>query len=82
MVHLICKKCGKLYKSKGEQKEDLDFCECGGDLEYVQDFNMHFNEELDPINEFTICPNCGKEILSSEKHCKYCKTKIESKEKS
>ena len=83
MAHLICKKCGKIYRSKEEKIDDLGTCECGGDLKYIQNFNMHFDEELDPINELTICPNCGKEILSTEKLCKSCqdKQKAEKSEK-
>jgi hypothetical protein len=71
--HLVCEKCGGLYKLKeGESPDDFVSCDCGGNLKYIQNFNMHFDEELDPLNELTICPNCGAEILSSEKFCKSC----------
>lgn len=76
MSHLVCKKCGNQYKlENGESPEDYKNCECGGELKYVQNFNMHFDDELDPLNELTICPNCGKEILSTQKLCKSCKDK-------
>ncbi|MGZ7046727.1 MAG: hypothetical protein ACXVHP_00400 [Methanobacterium sp.] len=77
MDYLMCEKCGGHYKLKeGESPDDFVSCECGGKLKYMQDFNMHFDDELDPINEFTICPNCGKEILSSEKLCKSCSKEV------
>lgn len=49
----------------------FEICECGGSLKYVQNFNSHFDEELDPINEVNICPDCGTKILA-EKYCKSC----------
>ncbi len=79
MTHLLCLKCGKIYDLKEGQSE-LETCECGGELKYIQNFNMHFDEELDPFNELTTCPNCGKEILASEKLCKSCKDKEDKKE--
>lgn len=73
MPYLICKKCGGYYKLKeGEKLGDFEACECGGDLRYVQNFNEHFDEELDPINEFNICPDCGTENNKGEKYCKSC----------
>ncbi|MGZ7209348.1 MAG: hypothetical protein ACXVHV_05700, partial [Methanobacterium sp.] len=82
MDYLMCEKCGGHYKLKeGESPDDFVSCECGGKLKYVQNFNMHFDDELDPINEFTICPNCGKEILSGEKFCKSCKDESEDTKK-
>ena len=79
MSYLFCEKCGGYYKLKeGQSPDDFEFCECGGDLKYVQDFNMHFDEEMDPLNELTTCPNCGVEISAGEKLCKSC-SDIETK---
>ena len=73
MAYLICEKCGGYYRLKeGEDSEDFKTCECGGNLRYVQNFGEHFDEELDPINEFNICPDCGNEISPAEKYCKSC----------
>jgi hypothetical protein len=73
MSYLICEKCGGYYKlKKGEKPNDFETCECGGTLRYVQNFNAHFDEELDPINEFNICPDCGTESSAGEKYCKSC----------
>ena len=73
MSYLICEKCGGYYELKeGERPEDFKCCECGGNLKYVQNFGAHFDEELDPINEFNICPDCGNETPSGEKYCKSC----------
>lgn len=71
MPYLICDKCGKIYKLKeGESPDDFE-CECGGNApKYVQNFGSHFDEELDPLNELNICPDCGK-ILEKE-FCKEC----------
>ncbi len=82
MVHLICTKCGKTHELKEGQSEDLETCECGGELKYVQNYNMHIDDELDPINELNICPDCGKEILTTEKYCKSCRDKKNNLEKS
>ncbi|HEX3012960.1 MAG TPA: hypothetical protein VHO92_01630 [Methanobacterium sp.] len=35
--YLICKKCNRYYKLQpGESPEDFDKCQCGGELEYVE----------------------------------------------
>jgi hypothetical protein len=69
MSHLVCKKCGGRYKLKdGESPEDFKSCQCGGNLNYVQNFNSHIDEEMDPLNEINICPDCYTEAPSSEKH--------------
>ncbi len=71
MFYLICEKCGGYYTLKeGEKPEDFEMCECGGSLRYIQNFNSHIDEELDPINEINICPDCGTESPSGEKHSK------------
>lgn len=73
MSYLICEKCGGYYKLKeGEKPDEFEACECGGSLRFVQNFNAHFDEELDPINEFNICPDCGIENSADEKYCKSC----------
>jgi predicted nucleic acid-binding Zn ribbon protein len=80
MSRLVCEKCGGYYKLKeGESPEDFKSCQCGGNLKYVQNFNSHIDEEMDPLNEINICPSCGTEAPSSEKYCKSCNT-IKSKE--
>ncbi len=72
MSYLICKTCGGYYTLKdGEKPEDFEMCECGGPLRYVQNFNSHIDEELDPINEINICPDCGTESPADE----YSKTR-------
>jgi predicted nucleic acid-binding Zn ribbon protein len=77
---MVCEKCGGYYKLKeGESPEDFKSCQCGGNLKYVQNFNSHIDEEMDPLNEINICPSCGTEAPSSEKYCKSCNT-IKSKE--
>lgn len=82
MSHLICEKCGGRYKlKKGESPNDFTSCECGGNLKYIQNFNMHFDDELDPMNELTICPNCGADVFSSEKYCKFCGSITENNKK-
>ena len=52
MCYLICKKCGKYYKlKKGDSPEDMaKKCHFGGSLKYVQNFDMHITDELDPLN--------------------------------
>ncbi len=60
MPYFVCEQCGKRYKLKENGSPNaLDPCECGGKFKYVQSFGAHFDEELDPINEFNICPGCG-----------------------
>lgn len=81
MSYLICEKCGGYYKLKeGENPEEFKACECGGHLRYVQNFGEHFDEELDPINELNICPDCGKENSAAEKYCKSCGKMIKDTE--
>lgn len=73
MSYLICEKCGGYYTlKKGEKPDDFETCECGGSLRYIQNFNSHFDEELDPINEINICPDCGTESPAGEKYCESC----------
>lgn len=81
MPYLICDKCGKRYELKKEKTADnINLCECGGTFRYVQNFGAHFDEELDPINEFNICPDCGK-ILDETNFCKECGFKPKKPEK-
>ena len=82
MSYLICEKCGGYYKLKeGENPDDFKACECGGTMRYVQNFNAHFDEELDPINEFNICPDCGNENKLGEEYCKSCGKMIKDTQK-
>jgi len=72
MAYVVCEKCGKGYKlNENKSPDDFESCKCGGKFKYVQTFGAHFDEELDPINEFNICPDCGK-ILDETKLCKEC----------
>jgi ribosomal protein L32 len=72
MAYIICEKCGKGYKLKeGESSDNFEECECGGKFRYIQTFGAHFDDELDPINEFNICPDCGN-ILDETKICEKC----------
>lgn len=81
MTYLVCEKCGKHYKLKESESIDKsDPCECGGKFRYVQSFGAHFDEELDPINEFNICPDCGN-ILDETKFCEKCDLKPEKSKK-
>jgi ribosomal protein L40E len=74
MSHLKCEKCGSYYKLKeGESPEDFKSCQCGGKLSYVQNFDSHFDEEMDPLNEINICPSCGTKNPASKRYCKSCK---------
>ena len=80
MPYLICDKCGKIYKLKEEESPDDLECECGEKQRYVQNFGAHFDEELDPINELNICPECGK-VLEKE-FCEECGFKPKRPKKS
>ena len=44
--------------------------EFSSDLRYIQNFNSHIDEELDPINEINICPDCGTGNTAGEKFSK------------
>lgn len=59
----------------------FESCECGGTLKYVQNFNSHFDEELDPLNELNICPDCGTENHADEKNCISCGKTLNIKNK-
>ena len=79
MSHLVCEKCGGYYELKdGESPEDFEKCQCGGELRYIQNFDSHFDEEMDPLNEINICPSCGTENLANEKFCKSCDSLIKT----
>ena len=79
MSYIVCEKCGIYHKLKeGESPEDFKTCKCGGNLKYIQNFNSHFDEEMDPINELNICPQCGAENSSGEKFCKSCNSIIKA----
>ena len=79
MSLLVCEKCRGYYKLKeGESPEDFESCQCGGKLRYIQNFNSHFDEEMDPLNEINICPSCGTENLANEKFCKSCNSLIKT----
>ncbi len=68
MSYIIYKKCGRYYKLKeGESPDEIARkCECGGYLNYVQNFDMHVIDDFDPFDEFITCPDCGKEILKPQ----------------
>lgn len=80
MSHLKCEKCGSYYKLKeGETPEDFKSCQCGGKLNYIQNFDSHFDEEMDPLNEINICPSCGAKNLPGKRYCKSCNSIIKDK---
>lgn len=75
---LVCKDCNGYYElQKGESPEDFAECSCGGELKYVQNFDEHVFDELDPVNETIICPICGDENSKNNKFCIGCGAKIE-----
>ena len=44
MGYLNCKKCGGNYElQEGESPKDFDKCQCGGDLKYVENVDVHLN---------------------------------------
>ena len=44
MGYLNCKKCGGNYElQEGESPKDFDICQCGGDLKYVENVDVHLN---------------------------------------
>ena len=76
---LVCKDCKGYYElQKGESPEDFEQCDCGGELQYVQNFNAHVFDELDPITEINICQICGAENSKNNKFCTECGKKIET----
>ncbi|MGF7119448.1 zinc ribbon domain-containing protein [Methanobacterium oryzae] len=75
---LVCKNCKGYYElQKGESPEDFAECSCGGELEYVQNFNEHVFDELDPLAETISCPICGEKNSKNNKFCTDCGAKIE-----
>lgn len=50
-----CEKCGKIYLNRDspskKDEDELNFCDCGGKLVYIQDFMGHVLDEIDPYNE-------------------------------
>jgi len=79
MSHLVCEKCGGYYElQEGESPEDFESCQCGGKLRYIQNFDSHFDEEMDPLNELNICPSCGTQNKVDEKFCKSCNSALKT----
>lgn len=75
---LVCKYCKGYYElQKGESPKDFAECSCGGELKYVQNFNEHVFDELDPLAETIICPICGEKNSKNNKFCTECGAKIE-----
>jgi hypothetical protein len=67
MPYLVCDKCGSYYElQQDESPEDFsNKCECGGNLEYVQ--NLKNENESQKI-----CPNCGNNIGDDDETCQIC----------
>lgn len=81
MSYLVCENCEGYYKlEQDESPEDFESCQCGGKLRYIQNFDSHFDEEMDPLNEVNICPSCGTENLANEKYCKSCNNLIKAED--
>lgn len=75
---LVCKDCNGYYElQEGESPEDFEECDCGGELKYVQNFDAHVFDELDPVTEINVCPVCGAENSKNNKFCTKCGKKIE-----
>jgi uncharacterized protein YbaR (Trm112 family) len=75
---LVCKECNGYYELQGgESPEDFEQCECEGELKYVQNFDEHVFDELDPLAEINICQVCGAENSKDNKFCTECGEKIE-----
>lgn len=46
MRYMNCKKCNRYYiLKKDESLNEFESCECGGDLEYVKNFNFEHNSK-------------------------------------
>ena len=46
MGYVICEKCGGYYElSEGESANDLDTCQCGGNLRHVNSINENIKNE-------------------------------------
>ncbi|MGB9936999.1 MAG: hypothetical protein ACPK7O_04715 [Methanobacterium sp.] len=44
----VCDKCGKNHNIKKGENSISKKCECGGSIKFVQNFDMHVIDELDP----------------------------------
>ncbi|UTB31832.1 MAG: hypothetical protein NKF70_09985 [Methanobacterium sp. ERen5] len=78
MGYLICEKCGGYYElQKGELLSDFDCCQCGGKLEYYEDFipdkildknllgyepKLKTNDEIKKIIDYNIDLNNNAEL--------------------
>lgn len=71
MGYLVCKKCGGYYElEEGESPEDFSNCECGGDLEYLDELEPSGNSS--EAKDSLICSSCGAEIEEGTKFCGKC----------
>jgi hypothetical protein len=79
-----CQKCGKEYSSQSADiKEGINSDDNKNNLSklrLVQSFMGHIDDEMDPINELNICPDCYS-ILDDEKESKKVLKTSNSKDK-
>jgi hypothetical protein len=67
-----CQKCGRKYSDQASDEKDVsdpdnnnnnnnnnNYNHHIGKLRLVQSFMGHVDDEMDPINELNICPECG-----------------------
>ncbi len=70
-----CHNCGKKYSDKLSDKKgkiDIDF---DNRKWKIQSLMGHIDDEMDPINELNICPDCYSLFLEEEKPEKKDKTR-------
>lgn len=65
MGYLICEKCKGYYElQQGESPEDFDRCQCGGDLDYVEDIDLRFIDKLNLRRIIGVFIGAGIMLLS------------------
>lgn len=71
MGYLVCNKCGGYYElEEGESPEDFSNCECGGDLEYLDELDPSGNSS--EAKDSLTCSSCGAELDEGTKFCGKC----------
>ena len=67
-----CQKCGNEYSDQSADKKEesnSDNKNSRGKWKLAQSFMSHVDDEMDPINELNICPDCYS-LLDDEKESK------------